>query len=134
MKRIHVVLGIRSRAFICSVIVFGCMFVFLFLHQVQTQQTFRVTVSRFGAFLDGYPWRIHIEQLSYRELKNVEVRIDEGTIMNCACDFPSPSGVNPKTIDGRAQTEFYLSWQPHTITMVWDEGYETFVFNPCPFA
>jgi hypothetical protein len=51
--------------------------------------------------------------------------------MNCVCGFPS--FVEPKTIDGRAQNEFYLSWQPHEITMVWDDGKETFVFNSYPF-
>jgi hypothetical protein len=131
MKRIHVVLGFRARALIGSLIIFGLLFVFMFMHQVQTKRNFRVTVSRFGAFSPDYPWRIHVEQLSYKELEKVEVHIDEGTIMNCVCGFPS--FVEPKTIDGRAQNEFYLSWQPHEITMVWDDGKETFVFNSYPF-
>ena len=104
---------------------------FAYVHQVQTQQKFRVTVSKFGALGMDMDWRVYIEQLTYEELKNVSLQIDPGTPTNGGSGFPS--GVNPRTFDGRAQTEFYTSWQPSTIIMVWDGGRESFVFNHYPF-
>lgn len=115
-------------------ILFATVFVFMFVHQIRTQKTFRITVTIFGAHSmphADYGWRVIIEQLSYEELKKAEILIDQGTPANCASPFYNPFLYN-STIDGRAQSEFGLSWHPSNITMVWDGGSEIFLFNPTP--
>ncbi len=118
--------------FLFAISVAAAAFVFTYVHQVQSQSTFRVTVSRLTMDPAGFDWRVHIEQLSYEELENGQVLIDEGTPHNLGGPFPSSA--NPKTIDGRVQSEFYVSWQPLNITIVWDGGREMFLFNKYPFA
>lgn len=121
-------------ASICLAILFATTFVFMFAHQVRMQKTFRVTVTKFGALPGPHtdnPWRVLIEQLSYEELKNAEILIDQGTPNNFASPFYNPF-LHNSTIDGRAQKEFYVSWHPSNITMVWDGGSEIFLFNPTP--
>ncbi len=120
----------------CAVILVGALFVFLFVHQVQAQQKFRVTLTKFGALPIPHgddSWRIIVEQLSYEELKNVDIRIDEGTRNNTGMPFYGPWLYN-KTFDGRAQKEWGQSPQPINITIVWDGGAESFVFNRYPFV
>jgi hypothetical protein len=105
----------------------GVMFMFTYLHQAQTQQTFRVTVSWFDTYFTGeYSWKVHIRQLSYQELENARVLIGNG-------ESPFPSLFNPKSADGNAQQEFGCYPQPQNITIVWDGGRETFVLNHYPF-
>ena len=120
---------------VCFVILVGVVFVFAFVHQVQTKQSFRVTVSKFGAFpipLFDTSWRVVVEQLSYEKLKNVEILIDQGTVYNSRKLFYNHFMHN-STIDGRAQREWGTSHQPSNITIVWDGGSETFLFNHYPF-
>jgi hypothetical protein len=116
-----------------SVVLFATAFVFLFVHQVRVQRKFLITVSKFGAMPMPHvehSWFVHIEQLSYEKLENVQVLIDQGTIHNSA--MPFAWSFNNETIDGRAQKEFGISPHPSTITMVWDGGSETFRFNATP--
>ena len=120
---------------VCFVILFGALFVFTYLHQVQEQQKYRVTVSKFGAIPLPHSddsWRVLVEQLSNEELKNPEILIDQGTPYNSGHPFYNPF-LNNKTIDGRSQNEFSRSHQPINITVVWDGGSETFLFNHYPF-
>ena len=127
MKRRYVAFAVLG-----SVVLFATAFVFLFVHQVRVQKTFLITVSKFGAMPIPHiehSWLVHIEQLSYEELENVWVLIDQGTINNSAMPFAS---FNSETFDGRAQKEFGLSPHPSTIIMVWDGGSETFLYNPTP--
>ena len=103
------------------------------MHQVQTKETFGVTVTVFGAFSPpdcDYGWRVIVEQLSYEELKNVKILIDQGTPSNLQMPFYWPH--DNRTIDGRAQKVFGLSWHPSNITMVWEGGSEIFLINPTP--
>jgi hypothetical protein len=102
------------------------MFASAYLHQVQTGQTFRVTVSWFDSFSGEYMWGVHIEQLSFEELKDARVIIDRG-------ESPFPSHFNPTTADGHAQQNFGHYPQPTNITIVWSGGSETFLFNHYPF-
>ena len=69
-----------------------------------------------------WSWFVHIEQLSYTELNNVQVLIDQDS------QSPFYSPTYNKTWDGHAQKEFWISWHPTNITIVWDEGSETFLF------
>lgn len=124
---------VASFIIISTVILFLAIFVFMFLHQVQTQNTFRITVTKFGAITIPHAdnsWRIHIEQLTYEKLENAEILIDQGTPYNSASPFPG--SWNNRTVDGRAQKEFHISWHPSNITMVWDGGGEVFHFSSSP--
>ena len=128
MKRRYVAFAVLG-----SVVLFATAFVFLFVHQVRVQKTFLITVSKFGA--PSIPnvehsWFVHIEQLSYEELENVQVLIDQGTIHNSA--MPFAWSFNNETFDGRAQKEFGISPHPLNITIVWDGGFEIFLFNSTP--
>jgi hypothetical protein len=128
MKRRYVAFAVLG-----SVVLFATAFVFLFIHQVRIQKTFLITVSKFGATPIPnveHSWFIHIEQLSHKEVENVWVLIDQGTIHNSAMPFTWP--FNNETFDGRAQKEFGHSPHPSNITVVWDGGSEIFLFNPTP--
>ena len=121
--------------FACFVILVEVFFVFTFLHQVQTKQNFRVTVSKFGAIPSMYShssWRVVVEQLSYEKMKNVEILIDQGTLYNSGQPFYN-TFLHNSTIDGRAQREWSQDHQPSNVTIVWDGGSETFLFNRYPF-
>ncbi len=102
------------------------VFASAFLHQVQTGHTFRVTVSWRNSISGEYMWNVHIEQLSFEELKDASVQIDRGA-------SPFPSHFNPTTADGHAQTNFGRYPQPTNITIVWSGGSEMFLFNRYPF-
>jgi hypothetical protein len=102
------------------------VFASAYLHQVQTGHTFRATISWDYSFSGEYMWGVHIEQLSFEELKDAQVLIDRGA-------SPFPSHFNPTTSDGHAQTEFGCYPQPTNITIVWSGGSETFLFNHYPF-
>ena len=111
---------VASFNIISTVILFLALFVFMFVHQVHTQNTFRITVTKFGAISIPHTdssWRIHTEQLTYERLENAEILIDQGTPYNSAS--PVPGSWNNRTVDGRAQKEFYISWHPSNITMAW---------------
>jgi hypothetical protein len=115
----------------CFVILLGTLFVFLFVHQVQAQQKFRVTVTMLGTIPLTHAkdsWRIVVEQLSYGELKSVEIQTDDAGGQPFYNDF-----LHNSTLDGRPQREWYQSPQPLNITIVWDGGSETFLFNRYPF-
>lgn len=132
MKVGNVVLDRRQIAIIFIVVFLGAaaVFVFTYLHQVQTQQTFRVTVSNFFMPIMDTDWRVRVEQLSDEELGLVHVEIDQGTSHNGGWSFTSR---DPR-INERVGTEHFLSWQPSNITIVWTGGKETFLFNHYPFA
>jgi hypothetical protein len=121
----------------CAVILLGALFVFLFVHQVQAQQKFRVTLTKFGAFPMPHggddSWRVIVEQLTYEELKNVEIRTGEGSHLGSGQPFYGEF-LHNETFDGRAQKEWSQYPQPINITIVWDGGAESFVFNRYPFV
>ena len=123
-RRIHAV-GVP--VLIGLVALASVVFMFSYLHQVQTKQTFQVSVSWFDTRVPGeYGWAVHIEQRTLQELKNASVQSDGG-------GTPFPSMSNPKTADGHAQQEFSCYPQPRNVTIVWDGGSETFIFNHYPF-
>jgi hypothetical protein len=106
------------------------VFVFTFLYQVRTLEMFRVTISCYGeenvVGHSGYIWNVCVEQLSHEELKNATVWI------NVSGSSPFPGVFNNSTSDGRAQKLFGHSPQPINITVAWDGGIETFLFNDSP--
>jgi hypothetical protein len=114
------------------IVIFAAVFASTFLNQenqVQQQKMFRITVSKDDPLpMDDaeWSWFVHIELLSYDELKNAKILIDQGTPTNGESPFYTP--VNNKTWDGRAQHEFWISWHPTNITMAWDGGSEIFLF------
>ncbi len=112
---------------IVLVILVVSLFHYTFLYQIQTQKMFKITINVAGKNVvghnDGYVWDVHIEQLSYQELKNAQVIIDVNSGM------PFPGILNNKTSDGRAQLNFGHSPQPTNITMIWDDGHEIFLFR-----
>ncbi len=110
------------------------LFVFTYVNQVQTKQTFRVTVNMGGPVLFVYvSWRVVVEQLSYEKLNNAEILIDQGTPNNGAMPFYD-NALHNSTADGRYQKEWDQGPnQPSNITIVWDGGSETFLFNHYPF-
>ncbi len=125
-----------SVGLICFAILIGALFVFTFVHQVQAQQMFRVSVTKFGAMPlvhADVSWRVIVEQLSYERLNNVEILTDQGTPYNSGSPFYNDFLYN-STGDGRAQREWCQGpHQPSNITIVWDGGSETFLFNQYPF-
>jgi len=125
-----------SVGLVCFVILVGAMFLLAYVYQVQTQQTFQVTVTKFGALPlphSDESWRVVVEQLSYEELSNVEILTDQGTPYNSGQPFYN-NFLHNSTIDGRAQREWSQGpHQPSNITIVWDGGSETFLFNHYPF-
>ena len=128
MKRRYVAFAVFG-----SAVLFATTFVVLFVHQVRVQKTFLITVSKFGAMPIPnveHSWFVHIEQLSYEEFANVLVLIDQGTVHNSA--MPFAWSFNNETFDGRAQKEFGISPHPLNITIVWDGGFEIFLFNSTP--